>query len=261
MTPDYKNWLPRGLIYTVFASGSILAGGGALLGKLSPSRSCRRIAAPIVGFTGGLLLLVGGWLTYMYRVFSFDSGRQLARKIVDGVAEMVTLPEGGVGLDVGCGSGALTIACAKNNPQGEFIGIDRWGLEYASFSKNLCEQNAIAEGVSNVRFQKGNAVHLDFDDETFDAVTSNLVYHNIPCRDRQKLLWETLRVLKKGGCFALHDIFSRGNYGDMDAFLQKLRDNGYSDVKLIDTTDGMFLTRTEALTMCMSGSALLVGRK
>ena len=38
------------------------------------------------------------------------------------------------------GSGALTIACAKRNPQGKMIGIDRWGKEYASFSLPLCEK-------------------------------------------------------------------------------------------------------------------------
>ena len=36
------------------------------------------------------------------------------------LASPVTLPEGGIGLDVGCGSGALTIACAKRNPQGKW---------------------------------------------------------------------------------------------------------------------------------------------
>ena len=85
----------------------------------------------------------------------------------------MVIPDGGVGLDVGCGSAALTIACAKKNPNARMIGIDRWGKEYASFSKNLCESNAVAEGVSNTTFQQGDAVKLDFDDETFDAVTSN----------------------------------------------------------------------------------------
>ncbi len=84
-----------------------------------------------------------------------------------------------MGLDIGCGSGALTIACAKRNPQGKMVGIDRWGKEYASFSLLLCEKNAAAEGVKNASFWRGNAVKLDFPDESFDAVTSNYVYHNI----------------------------------------------------------------------------------
>jgi hypothetical protein len=72
---------------------------------------------------------------------------------------------------------------------------------------------------------------------------------------------ETLRVLKKGGTFALHDIFSKSKYGDMQAFVKKLQDMGFEKVELIDTTDGMFMTKKEAGWMALSGSALLVGRK
>ena len=72
---------------------------------------------------------------------------------------------------------------------------------------------------------------------------------------------ETLRVLKKGGTFALHDIFSKSKYGDMQPFIQKLRDMGYEKVELIDTTDGTFMTKKEAAWMALSGSAMLVGRK
>ena len=92
--------------------------------------------------------------------------QKLSKQIIDGTAEHITLSEGGVGLDIGCGSGALTIACAKRNPQGKMIGIDRWGKEYASFSLPLCEKNAAAEGVKNASFQRGNAVKLDFPDES-----------------------------------------------------------------------------------------------
>ena len=166
-----------------------------------------------------------------------------------------------MGLDVGCGSGALTIACAKRNPQARFIGIDRWGPEYASFSKQLCEENAVAEGVSNTEFRQGNAVKLDFADESFDAVVSNYVYHNIPSSDRQEILMESLRVLKKGGCFAIHDIFSKMKYGDMEAFVDRLCGQGYEKVELIDTTKGMFMSPFEATWMTLSGSALLVGIK
>lgn len=59
---------------------------------------------------------------------------------------------------------------------------------------------------------QGDAVKSDFPDESFDAVMSNYVYHNIPSRDRQEILLETLRVLKKGGIFAIHDIMSKQQY-------------------------------------------------
>ena len=143
----------------------------------------------------------------------------MSRQIIEGIAEHVILPDGGKGLDVGCGSGALAIACAKRNPKASFIGIDRWGKEYASFNKPLCESNAKAEGVTNVSFERGDATHLEFADEYFDAVVSNYVYHNIP-GDRQAYLLETLRVLKKGGTFAIHDIFAKTRYGDMQAFVK-----------------------------------------
>ncbi|SDB33393.1 Methyltransferase domain-containing protein [Pseudobutyrivibrio sp. YE44] len=108
---------------------------------------------------------------------------------------------------------------------------------------------------------QGDACKLDFANETFDAVTSNYVYHNIPSKDRQAILLETLRTLKKGGTFAIHDIMSKGKYGDMQAFEKKLKDMGYEDVQLIDTTDGIFMSKWESTWMGLSGSTLLVGTK
>ena len=110
-------------------------------------------------------------------------------------------------------------------------------------------------------FSKGNALKLDFDDESFDAVCSNYVYHNIPSRNRQSILLETLRVLKKGGTFAIHDIFSKAKYGDMQAFVLRLKEMGYEEVELIDTTKGLFMTSWEATWMALKGSAILRGRK
>lgn len=202
------------------------------------------------------------WTVLMYRAFSYDGRRQMSRQIIDGVAEYVKLPEGGCCLDVGCGSGALAIAVARRNPQCTVTGIDRWGPEYASFSKKLCEDNALAEGVAErTDFAQGNALKLDFPDGTFDAVTSNYVYHNIPSRDRQVILLETLRVLKKGGSFAIHDIFSKGKYGDMQSFVKKLKELGYERAELVPTDNGRFMSRWEARWMGLSGSALLVGEK
>ena len=139
--------------------------------------------------------------------------------------------------------------------------IDRWGAEYSSFSKTLCEENAKAEGVSNTSFSKGDAVRLHFADGTFDAVCSNYVYHNIPSRNRQEILMETLRVLKKGGTFAIHDIFSPLKYGDMQMFVQRLKNMGYADVRLVPTDNGLFMSRREAFWLGLKGSAILVWKK
>ncbi len=130
-----------------------------------------------------------------------------------------------------------------------------------SFSKKLCEDNAKAEGVANVRFEHGNAVNLPFADESFDAVTSNYVYHNIKGRNTQKLLKETLRVLKKGGVFAIHDLMLPVQYGDMREFVRELKASGYERVELIDTTDGIFMSKREARRLCLKHSSLLVGVK
>ncbi|MBO6242334.1 MAG: class I SAM-dependent methyltransferase [Butyrivibrio sp.] len=254
MKPDYKNWMPKGMVF-----GFLAATGVALLMSL---------VFGMAGFIGKILLVIGIflaiitiWMFLMYRAFSYNGSRQMSKQIIEGVSSYVKIPDGGKGLDVGCGSGALTIACAKKNPHAQMVGIDRWGKEYASFSKTLCESNAKAEGATNVSFDQGDATKLEFEEETFDAVTSNYVYHNIPSRDRQAILLETLRTLKKGGTFAIHDIMSKSKYGDMQSFAQKLKDMGYEDVKLIDTTSGMFMSKFEATWMGLSGSTILMGRK
>ena len=254
MKADYKNWMPRGMVIGTGIGGLISL---MLLMVIGISTMAGKVFLVITI----LFVIVTLWMIFMYRAFSYNGKRQLSRQIIEGIAAYVDIPDGGRGLDVGCGSGALTIACAKRNPKAQLVGIDRWGKEYASFSKDLCENNAMAEGASNVSFAQGDATKIDFDDEIFDAVTSNYVYHNIPSRNRQDLLLETLRTLKKGGTFAIHDIMSKARYGNMEEFVGKLKDMGYEEVKLIDTTSGMFMSRFEALWMELSGSTLLVGKK
>ena len=263
MKPDYKNWVPEEML-TLF---SACAGVSLILfivfgiAGVGVSGTFKIVLSVLFALTFAVFGTAAVLFLRWYRAFDYNGKRQMARGIIEGTAKYVTLPSGGTGLDVGCGSGALTIACAKRNPQGTMLGVDPWGAEYRSFSKALCENNAKAEGVSNVRFEKGNAVKLDFPDESFDAVTSNYVYHNITGVNKQELLSETLRVLKKGGVFAIHDLMSRSRYGDMDAFVADLKAKGYEKIELIDTTQGMFMTPKEAKSLQLAGSTLLVGKK
>ncbi len=259
MKPDYKNWMPKGMVYAflfTFLGCTVAVAAFQLL----PGGTLRTVLTIAFGVISVIFCGLSIWAISMYRAFDYNGKRQMARQIIEGTASCVNLPEGGKVLDVGCGSGALGIAVGKRNPGAEIIGIDRWGKEYASFSKSLCESNARAEGVSRITFRQKDATHLDFPDESFDAVVSNYVYHNIP-GDRQQYLLETLRTLKKGGTFALHDIFSKSKYGDMQTFVKRLRDMGYEKVELIDMTNGKFMKKSEAGWMGLSGSALLTGRK
>ena len=259
MKPDYKNWMPKGMVYS-FLFAFLGCGVAAAAFQLLSDGTLKTVLTVAFGVIALVFCGLTVWAFCMYRAFDYNGKRQMARQIIEGTAAYVKLPQGGKCLDVGCGSGALGIAVGKRNLKAEIVGIDRWVKEYASFSKGLCESNAKAEGVTRITFQQGDATHLDFPDETFDAVVSNYVYHNIP-GERQQYLLETLRTLKKGGVFALHDIFSRSKYGDMQAFVKKLKAMGYEKVELIDTTDGKFMKKSEAAWMGLSGSALLTGRK
>ena len=43
--------------------------------------------------------------------------------------------------------------------------------------------------------------------------------------------------------------------------VQKLKDMGYEKVELLDTSDGLFMTKKEASSLMLVGSGLLVGKK
>ena len=155
-------------------------------------------------------------------------------------------------LDDGAGAGFFSIILSR-------LGHKVTSIDYSKGMGEHLIENMKKRGLEPNAMQM-DAQALEFADESFDAVTSNYVYHNIHSTDKQELLLESLRVLKKGGCFAIHDIMGRA-YGDMEDFAQKLKDMGYEEVKLIKTDDGKFMTSTEAKIIRLNDSTLLVGKK
>lgn len=261
MKADYKNWVPNGMTAGLAAATAVFAAGAVVAAKAPVKPATKQVLTGVLSLGAVGFGVSAVWCVYAHNRFSYEGKRKLSKQIIDGVADYITLPDGGVCLDVGCGSGALGIQVALRNPQGRVVGIDRWGAEYASFNQERCEANAKAEGAENITFRKGDANHLEFPDGCFDAVTSNYVYHNISGVDKQILLRETLRVLKKGGTFAIHDLMGKARYGDMEQFVKELRAEGYEDVRMISTANGMFMDQTESRLMFLSDSTLLVGRK
>ena len=108
MKPDYKNWIPKGMIWS-FAAGTAVCLAVALLVGIN----WLKISFFIITI---VLALVTLWTVLMYRAFSYDGKRQMSRQIIEGVAGYIHLPEGGRGLDVGCGSGPASTAGERSTP-------------------------------------------------------------------------------------------------------------------------------------------------
>ena len=253
---DYGSWMSNPVFYMV---GTLLALSVALAGL---SFAVFHIAALGVLFSVAVaaLLALLVWITWIRKQYAFGGGGMMER-VHKVVLSHLDFDGQGSLLEVGCGSGALSIRAALTWPGAQVTGIDYWGAAYG-YGQAMCEKNAESEGVAaRCRFQHGDANKLDFPDGSFDAVVSNYVYHNVMGADKQALLRETLRVLKKGGVFALNDDMKPRMYGDMEEFARELRDIGYEDVRLIDTAAEAFGSRRWAAMMMLDNSRMLVGRK
>ncbi len=99
-------------------------------------------------------------------------------------------------LDCGCGPGSITLGLASYIAPGRILGVD--------ISPQLIEQAKTAaaeQGVSNARFEVGDALVLPFDDSTFDFVFSHALMEHLP-RPMEGLA-QLKRVLKPGGVIAI----------------------------------------------------------
>ncbi len=253
---DYGSWMSNPVFY--------IFGGIALVTLVLTvlSFAVFRIAVLGVVFAVATLALLAllGWMAWIRRQYAFGKGGMMER-VHQTILSSLEFDGNGSLLEVGCGSGALAIRAALTWPKAKITGLDYWGAMY-NYSKALCEKNAASEGVGKrCAFVHGDANKLDFPNESFDAVISNYVYHNIMGSDKHALLLESLRVLKKGGVFVLHDSMKPQMYGDMNAFVEKLRGMGFTEVRYVETSETIFGSKQRASMMMLGASAMIVGRK
>jgi 16S rRNA (guanine1207-N2)-methyltransferase len=74
-------------------------------------------------------------------------------------------PEGGTLLDLGCGYGAIALTLARRAPSATV-----WATDVNTRALRLCEANAVANGITNVRVAEPAAVPVDV---AFDEIWSN----------------------------------------------------------------------------------------
>jgi SAM-dependent methyltransferase len=100
-------------------------------------------------------------------------------------------------LDLACGTGDPALEIARRvGPNGRITATD-----LSSEMLDECRKNASAAGITNVEFAVADAEHLQFDQESFDRVTSRLgVMYFV---DVQRALAGIKRVLVPEGIVAL----------------------------------------------------------
>jgi SAM-dependent methyltransferase len=246
---DYGNWVSTRLIL-VPGVLTLLFG---ILAFLAPA-----LGAVAIFFF--LCCLYFAYARYMFSPGGGDIQAKMQEKLLD---HMAGWDGTGWVLDIGCGNGPLTIEIAKRYPQAEATGIDYWGAQW-EYSKGVCERNATIEGVAErVTFERASATSLPFDDEAFDVVVSNFVFHEVrDVRDKKRLIGEALRVVKKGGWFAFQDLFLwKRVYGQVDDLLEEVRSWGIDRVDLVDTSVSAFIPQPLKLPFMVGTAAILTGRK
>lgn len=115
---------------------------------------------------------------------------------------------GGPMIDVGCGTGSLSLAAATQYPEARILGVDLLP-EFVS--------EALRHAAPNARFETGNASALPAPDDAFAAAVCQLVLNDIP--DPERAVREMVRVTQPGGVVAAAVWDRGGGLGFLRLFL------------------------------------------
>ena len=140
-------------------------------------------------------------------------------------------------LDVGCGTGTLTIAAqAQAGANGEIHGIDAAPEMIEEARRKAIEQGA------GIDFQVGLIEDIPFPDDEFDLVLSSFVLHHLPSELKRSGFIEIRRVLKPGGRFlavdlefGLHHLFNFGRktaQSDLQVLAPFLEEASFTEVEV-----------------------------
>ncbi len=149
LKPDYGNWVSTRLLY--------------LFGALTLVPLALAFIHPALGMVAAPFFLCFAYFAYARYLLS-PQGGNLQPRIQEMLLDHLDWDGIGAGIDIGCGSAALTVAVAKKYPRARVIGVDNWGAAW-EYSKGVCERNAEIERVSErTIFQRASAAALPFED-------------------------------------------------------------------------------------------------
>lgn len=138
-------------------------------------------------------------LNYMARYYDLITHGERSRFRKNQI-ELMKIQEGESVLEVGCGTGVLTVLSKiASGPSGRVEGVD-----IAPRMIERCRSKAKRLGLS-IGFQTASIHELPFSDNSFDLVISSLMFHHLPMEVKQVGLDEVHRVLRVGGRLFLCD--------------------------------------------------------
>ncbi len=159
-----------------------------------------------------------------YDVFVWVLTLGKERRFRERLAGLARLAPGDSVLDIGCGTGALTIAARRQvGSAGVVCGVDP-----SPEMVTRARRKAAKAGI-DVRFETATVQALPFPDATFDAVLSSLMLHHLSEDGRRQGIGEVRRVLKPGGTFLAIDL-GHGGKGTRHGMLHRLRGHTHFDL-------------------------------
>lgn len=100
-------------------------------------------------------------------------------------------------LDLGCGTGTLTVMLKKEYPNSTITGLDG--------DPQMLDIPRQKSANLNIQWDQGMAYALPYPDGSFDRVVTSLVIHHLVTEDKRRTFHEIYRVLKPNGALCVLD--------------------------------------------------------
>jgi len=111
---------------------------------------------------------------------------------------LAAMKAGDRALDICCGTGALVLHLAQMN-------LFACGIDMDPRVIKVAENKRARLGLENASFQVANALHLPFEDSFFDYASISMTIHENPRTERDVIISEMKRVVKKEGALVFID--------------------------------------------------------
>ena len=139
--------------------------------------------------------------------------------------DLAAVARGHCVLDVGCGTGTLTMALkAQAGTAGEVHGIDAAPEMIQEADRKAAEKEL------DIRYHVGLIEDMPFPDGKFDVVLSSLMLHHLPTDLKRRGIAEISRVLKPGGRLVAVDIDPPLS-GNLRTLEEAMRAGGFTGIR------------------------------